>query len=158
MTWLNEYEIDDAVKRFADDPVIGPAARYLSDYRDTINKMGDGWAYWAAGTKPASQLCDLIQSARRGGPAPHLDDVIKALSPIKAFATRYKNKTGNVIVLPFLRTKEEWEEYQAIKDRKFIIGMAMQLGLKIECLNEAGEFVIHTGVKLNASSQYAFVK
>jgi hypothetical protein len=111
-TWLNEHEIDNAVRQFSDHPVLGPAARYLSDYRDLINANSDGWPYWNAGTNPAGNLSRLIADARMAEYGvgrtiyvePTLKDVLAAITPIKSFITRYNNKyaqsTKPALVLP----------------------------------------------------------
>ena len=60
---MNTYDIDEAVKLLRDDPLLGPAARYLAEFRDLINENSDGWAYWSYGTKCADELCKLISAA-----------------------------------------------------------------------------------------------
>lgn len=93
--WMNQYEIDEAVSRFADHPVLGPAARFLAGYRDEVNANSDGWTYWAAASRPASKLMDLIHSHLWAGmgvyprlPDPTAKQVQATLSPIKGFMTR----------------------------------------------------------------------
>lgn len=90
---LNSYEIDelaDLLGTYA--PEIAPYAVYLRDWRDTVNANSDGWAYWRGGTRPAQKLCELLSGARgalRGhGEMPTEADLKKALSPIKAAATK----------------------------------------------------------------------
>jgi hypothetical protein len=63
MTWLNEAEIDDLKEYYKDDPVLGAAAQYLSDYRDLINSCSDGWPYWSRATRCASALSELLELA-----------------------------------------------------------------------------------------------
>jgi len=94
--WMNEHDIDEAliiVGRNA--PEFLPYVKFLSDWRDIINQNSDGWAYWKAGTRPASNLEDgiqkLMQSIRghRVSP-PSARDFDRALTPIRSFATRHK--------------------------------------------------------------------
>lgn len=109
MTWMNEMEIDEAVRVFAQDPVLGPASRYLSDYRHLINRNSDGWPYWSAGTRPAGTLCEILSAAMtnryRQDPRyvrPTLDDVKKAVRRIKSFVTRNKYMQSASVSAPVL--------------------------------------------------------
>lgn len=94
--WLNEYEIDEASRLFANDPVLGPAAKTLARYRDMINAHSDGWPYWRAGTAPAADLCDILYKARLriyGAGFDQLksatqEDVAKAVRRIRSFVTK----------------------------------------------------------------------
>jgi len=61
--WLNRWDIDEAVRTFKADPVLGPAAKFLPDYRDLVDSLSDGWPYWSAGTKCASDLESLLHEA-----------------------------------------------------------------------------------------------
>lgn len=94
---MNEYDIDralDVVRQYA--PEFFPYVKYLSDWRDVINQNSDGWAYWAAGTRPASNLEELVTRlmssivGAHGAVAPSVREFDKALTPIKSFATRRK--------------------------------------------------------------------
>jgi hypothetical protein len=94
--WMNESEIDEAlhiVQRHA--PEFAPYVKYLSDWRDTINQNSDGWAYWKAGIRCASNLMDLVERLmsalrERGKTAPTAKEFDRALTPIKSCATRHK--------------------------------------------------------------------
>lgn len=98
--WMNEYDIDDTVRLIHDrHPRFYPYARYLSDWRDIVNRNSDGWPYWSGGSRPARKLMELLDQtvrALRGWPAdrgatlPDEKDLRKALAPIKACATRHK--------------------------------------------------------------------
>jgi len=79
--FMNECEIDVAVFRYGNHPVLAKAARLLAAYRDEVNRKSDGWPYW--GHKCASKLMDLIQS----GDATEAD-VRRAIGPIKSFCSR----------------------------------------------------------------------
>lgn len=105
--WLNESEIDECVRMFHGDPILGPASRYLSDYRDIVNGHSDGWPYWSSGTKPAETLCDLLYKARmnrfRQDPsftAPTVGDVQKGMQRIKRFITMRNNKRNDGLPYP----------------------------------------------------------
>lgn len=97
--WINEIEIDEAletVQRHA--PEYFPYVKYLSDWRDIINRNSDGWAYWRGGTRPAGKLMELtsqlMNSIRGYGgirtERPGIKEFQKALTPIKSAATRHK--------------------------------------------------------------------
>jgi hypothetical protein len=93
MTWMNEWEIDNAVDRYRDHPVLGPAVLTLSDLRDITNRKSDGWHMWPKPAHAASKLMDMIAAAawdrhdsRYAEPTPAA--LRAALVPIKAFRTR----------------------------------------------------------------------
>ena len=44
MRFMNEYEIDDRAKQFAEHPLLGPATRTMVSLRDWTNRNSDGWA------------------------------------------------------------------------------------------------------------------
>lgn len=60
MTWLNEYDIADATRRWSYDPVIGPAARTLHNLMRAVNSNSDGWPYWQAPRKASQKLQDFV--------------------------------------------------------------------------------------------------
>lgn len=98
---MNESEIDEAVSRFAQHPVLGPAARFLSAFRNEVNAHSDGWPYWAAPSKAASKLMVFLHGHLWAGMGayPRLDpptdtEFRKTLSPIKAFYTRKGTAAG----------------------------------------------------------------
>lgn len=90
--WMNEYEIDDAVRRYEGHPALGPAARTLRNLRDEVNRNSDGWPYWKKPARAAQQLMTLVV----GDPRDRFNDrddvtaaqVRKTYTPIKAFLTR----------------------------------------------------------------------
>lgn len=93
MMFMNEWEIADAVDRFARDPVLGPAARYLRAFMHEVNAHSDGWPYWSPPCKAAGKLQELLHAHMDGHrypqPAPATAaDVKRCLSPIKAFMSR----------------------------------------------------------------------
>lgn len=93
--FMNEYEIDDALDMLrAHAPELAPYAKYLADWRDTVNENSDGWPYWKAGRSCAVKLMEAVHGAtlalRTSKPLPPEEDFAKALRPIKAAATRLK--------------------------------------------------------------------
>jgi hypothetical protein len=55
MAWMNEYEIDRAVAQMEEHaPELAPYAKFLSDWKDTVNNNSDGWAYWQGGSLRSS--------------------------------------------------------------------------------------------------------
>jgi hypothetical protein len=85
---MNEYEIEDAARRWADHPVLGPATRTLTSLVEWTNRNSDGWCYWPKPGRAASRLCELVEAARRGT-IPTRPEVRKAYRPLKAFRTRH---------------------------------------------------------------------
>jgi hypothetical protein len=100
--WMNESEIDRALEivgQYA--PEFLPYVKYLSDWRDIINRNSDGWPYWSAGTRPSGTLQELVTKLMnsiqgRGGGGPSAREFDKSLTPIKSFATR-KNLPAPVL-------------------------------------------------------------
>ena len=96
---MNTYDIDDAVEIIARHaPEFSKYAKFLADWRDTVNANSDGWAYWKGGTKPAETLSTLLKAvvdhARTGQfgrstPLPTDAQFRKALAPIRAAATKH---------------------------------------------------------------------
>lgn len=85
--FMNHYEVEDAVRRYADDPTLGPASRTLANLMHWTNRNSDGWAYWPKPTRAARSLVALFPR-RWDDPTPSADEVNKAIRPIKAFRTR----------------------------------------------------------------------
>lgn len=94
MRFMNEYDIDDAVRRYQDHPVLGPATRTLSNLRDAANGNSDGWCYWPKPARAAARLIELIEGDGtwdyRFGPREDAtpEKLKAALKPVKAFRTR----------------------------------------------------------------------
>jgi hypothetical protein len=108
--WLNEGEIDECVRIFADHPIYGPAAQYLSEYRDIINSMSDGWCHWSSGTRPAGTLCTLLENARRArwnasepDPGAERKALLAGVRRIKTFITKNKYMRQAGVVAPELQ-------------------------------------------------------
>jgi hypothetical protein len=105
MIFLNEYEIADAVNRYGDlngsTPNLAAAVQTLANLVDWTNFNSDGWPYWAAPRKATQKLQALIQSVDRFDPEDvTVAEVRKALSPVKAFRTRYVADFVVVEVVP----------------------------------------------------------
>lgn len=101
MLFMNEMEIDEAVDRFADHPVLSRATRFLSQFCNEVNTHSDGWPYWSPACKSAAKLITLINDAseaqRRSYPTPPPvteAQFLATLSPIRAFYTRRGNAAG----------------------------------------------------------------
>jgi hypothetical protein len=96
--WMNEGEIDEMVEFTSlEAPEFAPYARYLSDWRDTVNSVSDGWHSWRAGAGCAEKLMEALQSLRNshryGDESPAEAAFKRALTPIKSFASK-KNLTA----------------------------------------------------------------
>lgn len=95
MRFLNDWEIDDRARQYAEHPLLGPATQTLANLRDAANANSDGWAYWPKPARAAAKLMDVID--RDGTWEYRHDDeradvtaaeVKAALRPVKAFRTR----------------------------------------------------------------------
>jgi hypothetical protein len=85
MMFMNEWDIHQAMQRYSDHSVLGPAAQLLMRFVDLVNDNSDGWAYWPKAPRAAKKLMQLLQSGD-GTEA----DLKKATTPLKAFCTRHK--------------------------------------------------------------------
>lgn len=103
MMFMNDGEIEMAVDRFQNHPVLGKASRFLQEFMNEVNSHSDGWAYWKPPVQAAKALMTLIQNglaAERGGysrePQPEITekDFLRALAPIKSFYTRRGTAAG----------------------------------------------------------------
>jgi hypothetical protein len=89
-TWMNTWDVDEAVKRHKNHPVLARATRFLRDLRDETDAHSDGWAYWKLPIHAAGQLMGMIQHPETATEANYR----RALGPIRAFYTRAGNKAG----------------------------------------------------------------
>lgn len=100
MRFMNEYDIENAVRRYRDYPVLGAASRTLENLMHATNSMSDGWAYWPKPAKAAAKLMDLIEGDPQGRFGDRDDTTPKAyaaaLTPIKALRTRH-NMTFEIV-------------------------------------------------------------
>jgi hypothetical protein len=92
---MNTYDIDEAAYRLRTGP-IGEAAQFLKRFKDEVNRVSDGWAYWPPPVRAAAKLMDIVESGRGGIAVMTVTavDVKKAMTPIKAFMTRRGNAAG----------------------------------------------------------------
>lgn len=100
MLFMNEYEIEDALRRVDPDhePVLAEAVVVLANLAAWTNANSDGWAYWPKPCNAAKGLQQAIQDHQRWerseyqrprqGAEITAASLKKALSPIKAFLTR----------------------------------------------------------------------
>lgn len=102
--WMNRCEVEEARDRYQNDPVLGPATRYLYDLMEETNEHSDGWHSWPAPAKAAEKLMVLIHAQLRSGmgaypqaPKPTMADVRKALTPILSFYTKRGLAAGMTI-------------------------------------------------------------
>lgn len=84
MRYMNEWDIQEAVQRYSDHPVLGKATRFLVDFRDEVNSHSDGWAYWRQPVNAAAKLMALFDEPD----AVTEKDFTRALGPIRSFMTR----------------------------------------------------------------------
>lgn len=89
---LNEYQIDNAVRRFGHDderPNLSAAVRTLDDLVDWTDHNSDGWPYWSAPAKASAKLQRLIAGVDWLDPQDiSASDLRKAYIPIRSFRTR----------------------------------------------------------------------
>lgn len=96
MTWMNEYDIEEALRFTAihELPNLRRGAEVLSKLKDWTNSHSDGWPYWQKPAKAADRLMVLLQAATTayhlGGDREDITQAAlnKALVPIKSFLTR----------------------------------------------------------------------
>jgi hypothetical protein len=90
MLFMNEYEINAAVDRFSNHPVLSKATQFLAKFRDEVNANSDGWPYWSLPVVSAKKLMTIIMH-----PEQATEQSLKAaITPIKAFYTRHGAKAG----------------------------------------------------------------
>jgi hypothetical protein len=164
LLYMNDYDIQMAQQILGSDPVLGPAIRFLNEFRNEVNEHSDGWAYWSAPLKAAAQLMTLIQTgvnARREGKAHGVtvDNLKRAMAPIKAFMTRRGLAAG--MQMPKLAVKKNAAEIQpdmAEAKSEVVSPDTVDADIKqpTESVEEAAKFaaVERTG-DTNATEQYA---
>lgn len=116
MRFMNEYQIEEALERWAWHPILGPATQTLANLREMANSNGDGWAYWPKPTRAAAKLMELIDGDgtsefhRGDRPDATAARLKAAYVPIKAFRTRCLNdglKSDFEIVPARMEVREE---------------------------------------------------
>ena len=94
MRYMNNYDIERALRRYGSHPILGPATRTLANLAEWTNSHSDGWAYWPKPCRAAARLMELIEGDGTYFYAEAIEGNItvreyrKALVPIKAFRTR----------------------------------------------------------------------
>jgi hypothetical protein len=88
MLYMNEYEIEHALDRNGNDPVLGPASLTLWNLMRWTNENSDGWAYWPKPCRAAKGLQEFIQKYSYPCAYASPAEYKAALRPIKAFRTR----------------------------------------------------------------------
>jgi len=93
---MNEWDIQEAVQRYAKHPVLSKATILLKDLMELTNQVSDGWPYWTKPCHAANKLIELVQAAEDDryksvkSKEPTEADLRKAVAPIKAFMTKNK--------------------------------------------------------------------
>lgn len=94
MSWMNRYEIEEALRWTEEGTNAEAGARTLYRLMRWTDSHSDGWPYWQKPSRAAKRLMELLQSvknqARRDGIYDDITeaDLKKAYTPIKAFLTR----------------------------------------------------------------------
>ena len=66
--WMNEADVLHAAQVLGNDPILGPAARFLQDFMGFVNQTTDGW-HCHSTAEAAGELQGMLQEAmhaRRG--------------------------------------------------------------------------------------------
>ena len=94
MKFMNRWDIDRAVRMYAEHPVLGPASKTVENLADWADANSDGWCYWPKPCRAAAKLIELIvrdgTNAFHGGPREDatVAEYKAALRPIKSFRTK----------------------------------------------------------------------
>lgn len=86
---MNRYDVEDAIVRYRQHEILGPAVRTLGNLVEWTDSNSDGWPYWKKPGQAAKKLMDIIERKHFGD----RDDVTvseirAAYRPIKSFRTR----------------------------------------------------------------------
>lgn len=97
MKFMNDYDLDFAIRRFEVSPTPRrlEVALLVDRLRQWTDSVSDGWAYWPKPCRAAAKAIALIESTTNA--ANDLQqrhdateaEVIAAIAPIKAFLTRH---------------------------------------------------------------------
>lgn len=107
MTWMNRWEVEDAVNLFhqTGTPNLASASAALDNLVQWTDRHSDGWSSWPKPARAAKSLMALLQAkekdyredgcvsrAGESGVVEFTDateaEMKKALAPVKAFLTR----------------------------------------------------------------------
>jgi len=89
-TWMNDYEIERAVERYKNHPILSRATKFLRDFSEETNEHSDGWHSWPLPGNAAVKLMGMIQHPEYASE----DNFKKALAPIRSFYTRRGDAAG----------------------------------------------------------------
>lgn len=149
--WMNTYDIDDAVEIIARRaPQFSKYAKFLADWRDTVNANSDGWAHWKGGTKPADTLSALLKAVvdhvrtgqfGRSKPLPTDAQFRKALAPIRAAATKH-NLTAPTLAQETPKAQTEVISPVETLDSETFVTIAQRHGEDSEPDHEVGDLQV----------------
>jgi hypothetical protein len=95
MKFMNEYDIENASRRYGTHQILGPAVRTLSNLVEWTNQNSDGWAYWPKPCRAAAKLMGLIEQENTNQYRSYerkdvtLAEYRKAIAVIKTFRTKH---------------------------------------------------------------------
>lgn len=102
--YMNEYDVEDALRRFDTDETPNLAHASLALYRlmRWTNSNSDGWPYWPKPARAATRVMELIETARKRERNGTLRDATEAevktaLRPVKSFLTRHGADTRAIV-------------------------------------------------------------
>jgi hypothetical protein len=102
--FMNEYDIEEALRRFDRDDTPNLAHASLSLYRlmRWTNSNSDGWPYWPKPRNAAKRVVEMLETARtqeRNGTLRDANDaeLKAALRPVKSFLTRHGADTHAIV-------------------------------------------------------------
>jgi hypothetical protein len=64
LLYVNHHDIAQALERYADHPVLGPASFTLAAVANAADHNSDGRAHWPKPARAARQLIELIGTTR----------------------------------------------------------------------------------------------
>jgi hypothetical protein len=99
--WMNEAEIDYCHQNL-ETKVLKDGAMFLRSFKNLINQISDGWAYWSYGTKCSDDLQTLIQTPPICQADITQKQVQDAKKKILRFLGRCKQTKDNPIVCDFI--------------------------------------------------------
>lgn len=95
MTWMNEWDIEEAIRKFKkpETPNLYDGITIIDKLAAWTNHYSDGWHSWPKPSNAANSLMELLQRKDPSRPWAEKGDVTeaeidKAVAPIKAFLTR----------------------------------------------------------------------
>lgn len=101
MRFMNDYDIEQALRRYADQPNRLEVIEAVDALRTWADRNSDGWAYWPKPTRAASRAMEAIEGDGTSAAFERDDmtkiEVTKALVPIKAFLTRQGTTLDKVL-------------------------------------------------------------